>query len=131
MGTSVTVQMNIRIDSELKQSGDAALADMGFTPSQAVRGLWKRASQRGEDAAAVQALLADTLGPSSSADDPDPNVARRLAIAEQGWNLASALFHGQEPVPESASGAERRERDSDRESYLDALEERMRERGLL
>lgn len=39
--TMDTVQMNIRIDRTLKREGDAALAAAGFTPSQAVRAIWK------------------------------------------------------------------------------------------
>ncbi len=35
------VQMNIRIDRELKREGDAAFNSVGYTPSQAVRLLWK------------------------------------------------------------------------------------------
>lgn len=35
------VQMNVRIDRELKREGDAALATVGYTPSQAVRLLWE------------------------------------------------------------------------------------------
>ena len=34
-------QMNIRMDAALKESGNAALARLGYTPSQAVRALWE------------------------------------------------------------------------------------------
>ena len=34
-------QMNMRIDAELKAAGDAALAHLSYTPSAAVRGLWR------------------------------------------------------------------------------------------
>lgn len=36
-----TQQMNIRIPSELKHEGDEALRRLGFTPSQAIRGLYE------------------------------------------------------------------------------------------
>ena len=36
-----TVQMNVRIDDELKREGDAVLSQTGLTPSQAVRSLWR------------------------------------------------------------------------------------------
>ena len=35
-----SVQMNVRIDREMKASGDAAFAEAGFTPSEAVRVFW-------------------------------------------------------------------------------------------
>lgn len=36
-----SVQMNVRLDSQLKEAGDAVLARIGMTPSQAVRALWE------------------------------------------------------------------------------------------
>ncbi len=36
-----TQQMNIRIPSDLKREGDEALKRLGFTPSQAIRGLYE------------------------------------------------------------------------------------------
>lgn len=35
------VQMNVRMDRQLKEAGDAVLAHIGMTPSQAVRELWQ------------------------------------------------------------------------------------------
>lgn len=35
------VQMNVRMDRQLKEAGDAVLAHIGMTPSQAVRALWE------------------------------------------------------------------------------------------
>lgn len=36
-----SVQMNVRMDRQLKEAGDAVLASLGMTPSQAVRALWE------------------------------------------------------------------------------------------
>ena len=36
-----SIQMNVRIDRQLKEAGDAVLAHIGMTPSQAVRALWE------------------------------------------------------------------------------------------
>lgn len=41
MLNSRPVQMNVRIDRQLKEAGDAVLAHLGMTPSQAVRALWE------------------------------------------------------------------------------------------
>ena len=41
------VQMNVRIDRQLKEAGDAVLAHLGMTPSQAVRELWQYLIENG------------------------------------------------------------------------------------
>lgn len=50
-------QMNTRIDAELKAAGDAALARLGYTPSAAVRGLWRFVVDHQDDAAAVREVI--------------------------------------------------------------------------
>lgn len=35
------VQMNVRMNRQLKEAGDAVLSHIGMTPSQAVRSLWE------------------------------------------------------------------------------------------
>ena len=37
--TTTAAQINVRLDADLKRSGDAALSRAGMTPSQAVRAL--------------------------------------------------------------------------------------------
>lgn len=41
------IQMNVRIDRQLKEAGDAVLAHLGMTPSQAVRELWQYLTENG------------------------------------------------------------------------------------
>lgn len=41
------VQMNVRMDRQLKDAGDAVLARLGMTPSQAVRELWQYLTENG------------------------------------------------------------------------------------
>lgn len=41
------VQMNVRMDRQLKEAGDAVLQRIGMTPSQAVRELWSYLVERG------------------------------------------------------------------------------------
>lgn len=36
-----TMQMNVRLDAELKQRGDKVLSEKGISPSAAVRSLWE------------------------------------------------------------------------------------------
>lgn len=42
-----STQMNVRLDSQLKEAGDAVLASLGMTPSQAVRELWQYLTENG------------------------------------------------------------------------------------
>lgn len=51
------VQMNTRIDEELKELGDTALHRLGYTPSAAVRGLWRFVVDHEDNPADVHAVL--------------------------------------------------------------------------
>lgn len=42
-----SARMNVRLDSQLKEAGDAVLASLGMTPSQAVRELWQYLTENG------------------------------------------------------------------------------------
>ena len=55
--TARLTQMNTRIDSGLKEAGDAVLARLGYTPSAAVRGLWRFVVDHQDDAAAVREVI--------------------------------------------------------------------------
>ena len=119
-----TAQLNVRMDPALKAAGDAGLADIGFSPSEAVRALWTLAARRGKDAMQVKRLLAtasNTVAEETAVEEPDvPDVLRR------GWNI----------VPEGMAklGITLKPRSDTPESYEDMLYEeyleRMRERGL-
>lgn len=56
------VQMNIRMDSALKASGNAVIAELGYTPSQVVRALWEFATVQGTLPPALTRLLRDDRG---------------------------------------------------------------------
>lgn len=69
------VQMNTRMDESLKEAGDAVLRQLGYTPSTAVRGLWRFAVEHQNDPTAIRAVLSGERG---------DGLADRLgAIAEQ------------------------------------------------
>ena len=122
MGASA--QLNVRMDPLLKAAGDAGLADIGFSPSEAVRALWTLAARRGKDAMQVKKLLSaasNTVAEETAVEEPDvPDVLRR------GWNI----------VPEGMAklGITLKPRSDTPESYEDMLYdeylERMRESGL-
>ena len=50
-------QLNVRMNKTLKNRGTAALSEIGLTPSEAIRALWKRAALRGSDLQAIDELL--------------------------------------------------------------------------
>lgn len=100
------VQMNVRIDRQLKEAGDAVLTNIGMTPSQAVRTLWEylvvngRMPSKGDAAAPVS-------------DGVEPMESR----AAQGGHIVrdSCLKYGI-PIPEFSG------------DYDDLYEEAMAER---
>lgn len=53
-------QVNVRMNAEVKEAGDAALAEVGLSPSEAVRALWEAVSARGEVRERVLAALGMT-----------------------------------------------------------------------
>ena len=85
------VQMNVRIDDELKREGDAVLSQAGLTPSQAVRSLWRVIQGNRDNPKAIVEML--------DPDRVDDDVARRekrLAAIERGRHICDEflLAHG-------------------------------------
>lgn len=69
------VQMNVRIDRDLKESGDAVFAELGFTPTEVVREVWGFARRnRGN-----RRIMADFV---QSLRDPKEAAAEEAARAE-------------------------------------------------
>ncbi len=63
-----SVQMNLRIDEQVKQLGDAALMEAGYSPTQAVRAVWSFAAAHAHEPQKVRQFLqrAETERDSSS-----------------------------------------------------------------
>lgn len=92
------VQMNIRMDSALKASGNAAIAKLGYTPSQVVRALWEFVSVQD----ALPGSLARILqgAPSSNAAHNQNELDR----ASEGAGIISS-FYEQVGIEEPSEGA--------------------------
>lgn len=58
--TNAQGQVNVRMNAEVKEAGDAALAEVGLSPSEAVRALWEAVGARGEVRERVLAALGMT-----------------------------------------------------------------------
>ena len=118
-------QMNVRMDSALKASGDAALAQAGYTPSAAVRALWAFAATHATAPQEITSLL--NSAESAAKDEADNRAAHRLALVEKGPRaIASFMHHFNAGVPVACNGYE-----ADDDLLFEALTERMRERGAL
>lgn len=50
-------QMNLRIDSHIKERGDAVLMEAGYSPTQAVRAIWTFAAAHAHEPQVVRDLL--------------------------------------------------------------------------
>lgn len=78
------VQMNIRMDSALKASGNAVIAELGYTPSQVVRALWEFTTVQGTLPPALTRLLRDDRGVNATNGAPDR--------ASEGAALVSSFY---------------------------------------
>lgn len=119
-------QVNARIDAELKEAGDAALAAAGLTPTQAVRMLWSLAVRYQDE----PERLHEALDPDSAAPSADEMAERRRKIeaVRRGASLMEKFFKEfaivPQPDPDRRSLSER--------EYYDLLrEEHFREKGYI
>ncbi|MCR4870750.1 MAG: hypothetical protein K5859_05565 [Atopobiaceae bacterium] len=113
-------QLNVRMGAALKERGDAGLASIGLTASEAVRALWELASSGAQNLAALQRLLADAPAASPRAEVLDAGDP----LSEGKSLYAAALSQlGLEAAPVDAGV-------SDKELLQDALLERLDEKGL-
>jgi len=77
-----TVQMNNRIDSELKRHGDTALKSIGLSPTKAIRSLWGFMERNSHDPEALRSLFSQLNGDTAGkAQDGD---AARIALVNEG-----------------------------------------------
>ena len=53
----MNVQMNVRIDDQIKRAGDAVFDSIGLTPTQVVRSVWEYAAAHRDAPDAVKAAL--------------------------------------------------------------------------
>lgn len=75
------VQMNARIDSELKKRGDEALLRAGYSPSRAIRALWGFAAMHANEPHAISSVLdCDSARPSRSNEDNQAVFNEGLAL---------------------------------------------------
>ncbi len=121
----VMTQMNTRIEQDLKQRGDAVLAEAGFSPSEAVRALWKFAVAHEREPKAITRIFA--------IEDPEAEARREAAlkkieVLDRAKGDMSKTLERLGVTPEAVREASKT---SDKELLEQALMERYEERGLL
>lgn len=88
--SATMTQMNTRIELGLKQSGDEALRNAGYTPSQAIRGLWDFAARHRHDPAAIRSILEPDFTASDSASELIEKRASALERVVEGARIVSS-----------------------------------------
>ena len=123
MNRSAIAQINVRLPLELKESGDRGLRDLGLSPTDVVRALWRRLAERGESLEKIESLLFED----ERTKDDEVSSFGKSPIAE-GWRLVD---EGLREIGVSARFTTAPAQLDDNELLTQALEERMRERGLM
>lgn len=118
-----TVQMNVRIDPELKSAGDRVLELNGITPSQAVRTLYKNLTSDGD--AAEQALRA--------VSEKTPSEEERRAEVERALQGIRDIHDAIRSLNErfGFKGYAEGERPTDKELLEQAIWEHYQEKGMV
>lgn len=76
-----SVQMNMRIESDLKRRGSEAFAAAGFSPSEVIRAVWDFAARRRQNPRLIQEFMAEL------SDDENLVRALRLEAASRGASI--------------------------------------------
>ena len=90
--TTTAAQINVRLDADLKRSGDAALSRAGLTPSQAVRALWQLAASLADRLARSRISCCPVVpGRNSASAKRPPNVSSSSWIRGRSCSLPLAV----------------------------------------
>lgn len=116
-------QVNVRMERELKVSGDAALAEIALSPSEATRALWKTMAKRGE----ARDRLLDALGLSQASSSRENERLRRIAMVEE---MAQRYQRLDAATGYAASSLPQLSEDDWERLILEDMDERECERGL-
>lgn len=91
-------QLNIRLDSALKDAGDAALAEIGYTPTRFIRSIWEKLARRGGDREELKLVLeghndsSSSTGETRSEDGPLMSMLAMPSAIEAFFATRGASF---------------------------------------
>jgi hypothetical protein len=123
MSQSGVAQINVRVPRDLKATGDQGLQALGLSPTDAIRRLWTRLSTHGEEFEHVRAFLLEEESDANTRETP----FEQSELA-QGWRMVDEGIERLRIAakPDSVAWLSR----EDDELIAQALEDRMRERGV-
>ncbi|MBO7675438.1 MAG: hypothetical protein J6S63_10590 [Atopobiaceae bacterium] len=75
-------QLNVRMDRELKERGDATLRLAGSSPVKIIRQLWERLALGGDAYKRIMEVLSPTQG-AAAVDDPQQLVAHSASLFQE------------------------------------------------
>lgn len=84
--TALTTQINVRMNKDLKEKGDAGLASLGVTPTEAIRHVWELAASGGAGLKKLDGFL------SASVASPGDAATQRARAIEEGKTLFSTYL---------------------------------------
>ena len=128
------MQMNVRIPTELKHEGDKGLAELGLTPSQAVRRLYELVVRKPRD------QMREMLATPEETDEQARERERKLKVLEdfRSWQQDMYAKMGISRAVDSDSPSSQKHGQHSalcaydyKELLHEALMERYAERGLL
>lgn len=119
-----SMQMNLRIDEQVKQLGDAVLLEAGYSPTQAVRAVWSFAAAHVHEPQKVRQFLQQAEIEQDARQDARKRTVR--AALKRCDDLRAQL-----DAAAGASGFRLPEDISDKELRDGALVSRWEERGVL
>lgn len=95
--TTTAAQINVRLDADLKRSGDAALSKAGMTPSQAVRALWQLAASLADRPGALEDILLPSRARAEQRER-EKAAKRKLELMDQGRSCSLPLAVSRESI---------------------------------
>lgn len=84
--STTAAQINVRLDADLKRSGDVALSRAGMTPSQAVRALWQLAASLTDRPGVLQDILLPNRARAEQRER-EKAAKRKLELIDMGSHL--------------------------------------------
>ncbi|MGI6217442.1 MAG: hypothetical protein ACOYIK_07515 [Coriobacteriales bacterium] len=98
-------QMNIRIDSDLKKSGDMVFSQLGLSPTEVVRLIWSYADRNRKDLSKIEYLVVSLRdGEAENNDDPETQIKELGLLVKRKDEILQSFGIEPEPAYEHIDG---------------------------
>ncbi len=120
--STTAAQINVRLDADLKRSGDVALSRAGMTPSQAVRALWQLAASLTDRPGVLEDILLPNRARAEQRER-EKAARRKLELIDMGSQLFAAACDesGIDMAQAQPSGDEELKRNAYADRYGDEM----------